>query len=77
MKKCDQWHNLSYTCGSRYFTKLVFEFLVTSFLLVAIHTNRQAVNKNNITLNMRTNLRRNILRVAMRTNLRRIFREVG
>jgi hypothetical protein len=26
---------------SRYFTKLVFEFLVTSLLLVAIHTNRQ------------------------------------
>jgi hypothetical protein len=37
------------------FTKLVFGFLVTLLLLVAIHTNRQGVHKNNITLNMRTN----------------------
>jgi hypothetical protein len=40
---------------SRYFTKLVFRFLVTSLLLVAIHTNRQGVHKNNIIPNMRTN----------------------
>jgi hypothetical protein len=40
---------------SRYFTKLVFGFLVTSLLLVEIHTNRQGVHKNNITPNMRTN----------------------
>jgi hypothetical protein len=36
-------------------TKLVFKFLVTSLLLVAIHTNRQEVHKNNITPNMGTN----------------------
>jgi hypothetical protein len=39
----------------RYFTKLVFGFLVTSLLLVAIHTNRQGIHKNNITPNIRTN----------------------
>jgi hypothetical protein len=46
---------LPYTCDSRCFTKLVFGFLVTSLLLVAIHTNIQGVHKNNITPNMRTN----------------------
>jgi hypothetical protein len=39
----------------RYLTKLVFKFLVTSLLLVTIHTNRQEVNENNSTPNMRTN----------------------
>jgi hypothetical protein len=38
-----------------YFTKLVFEFLVTSLLLVATHTNRKGAHKNNSTPNMRTN----------------------
>jgi hypothetical protein len=46
---------LPVTGDSRYFTKLVFGFLVTSLLLVAIHTNRQGLHKNNITPNMRTN----------------------
>jgi hypothetical protein len=34
---------------------LVFEFLVTSLLLVAIHIDRQKIYKNNITPNMKTN----------------------
>jgi hypothetical protein len=40
---------------TRCFTKLVFRFLVTSLLLIAIHTNIQGVHKNNIIPNMRTN----------------------
>jgi hypothetical protein len=40
----------------RYFSKLIFKFLVTSPLFVAIHTNRQEVHKNNSTPNMRTNI---------------------
>jgi hypothetical protein len=43
------------TCDSGYNTELVFGFLVTSLLLVAIHTNRQGVHKNSITPNMRLN----------------------
>jgi hypothetical protein len=39
----------------RYFSKLIFKFLATSLLLVAIHTNRQGVHKQNSTPNMRTN----------------------
>jgi hypothetical protein len=49
------------------FTKLVFEFLVTSLLLVAIHTDRQRVHKNNSTPNMRNQLRNNILRDSTRS----------
>jgi hypothetical protein len=51
----DQGNNLLVNWDSRYFTKLVFRFLVTSPLFVAIHTNRYGVHKNNITPNMRTN----------------------
>jgi hypothetical protein len=40
---------------SRYYTELVFGFLVTSLLLIEIHTNIQGVHKNNIKPNMRTN----------------------
>jgi hypothetical protein len=39
----------------RYFSKLIFKFLVTSLLLVAIHKNRQGAHKHNSTPNMRTN----------------------
>jgi hypothetical protein len=38
-----------------YFSKLGFRFLITSLLLVEIHTNKQIMNTNNITSNIKTN----------------------
>jgi hypothetical protein len=35
--------------------KLGFRFLITSLLLIAIHTNKQIMNTNNITPNMKSN----------------------
>jgi hypothetical protein len=42
----------------RYFTNLGFNFLVTSLILVAIHTNRKGLHKHNSTPKMRTNSER-------------------
>jgi hypothetical protein len=42
----------------RYSSKLIFKFLVTSLLLVAINTNRQGVHKHNNTPKMRINSER-------------------
>jgi hypothetical protein len=36
-------------CNTRYFSKLGFRFLMTSLLLVAIQTNKQIMDTNNIT----------------------------
>jgi hypothetical protein len=46
---------LPFTCDSRYFSNLVFRFLVTSPLIVVRHIDRQRVGKNNITPKMETN----------------------
>jgi hypothetical protein len=46
---------LSFWCNSMYFSKLGFRFLITSLLLVEIHTNKQIMNTNNITSNIKTN----------------------
>jgi hypothetical protein len=40
----------------RCFSMLIFKFLVTSLLFVALHTNKQGVHKHNSTPNMRANI---------------------
>jgi hypothetical protein len=45
---------LTFWCN-KYFSNLVFRFLVTSLLLVAIHTNKQIMNMITLHQNMRKN----------------------
>jgi hypothetical protein len=55
----DQGHNLPYTCefnNSGVSPKLSFKFLVTSFLLVAIHINKKIVDTITLRKSMKINL---------------------